>query len=116
MKKKIALYIIGILYIIIFIKYDIGIPCIFHKITGLYCPGCGGTRAIASLLKLDFYQALRYNLIITISIPFVIIYLLNKKQNKKSNIILYIYLAIIIIFGILRNISDFSFLEPTHII
>ena len=26
-------------------------PCLFHMMTGAYCPGCGGTRAVKSLLK-----------------------------------------------------------------
>lgn len=30
------------------------LPCIFQLLTGLYCPGCGGTRAIVSLLRGDF--------------------------------------------------------------
>lgn len=27
------------------------IPCMFHVWTGLYCPGCGGTRAVKALLR-----------------------------------------------------------------
>jgi len=27
-----------------------GMPCLFHVFTGLYCPGCGGTRAVKALL------------------------------------------------------------------
>ncbi len=25
-------------------------PCIFHELTGFYCPGCGGTRAFLALI------------------------------------------------------------------
>ncbi len=27
-----------------------GIPCILHTTTGIYCPGCGGTRSLIALL------------------------------------------------------------------
>ena len=27
------------------------VPCMFHAVTGLYCPGCGGTRAVAVLVR-----------------------------------------------------------------
>ena len=23
--------------------FGLGLPCLFHSLTGLYCPGCGGT-------------------------------------------------------------------------
>lgn len=38
------------------------IPCIFNKLTGIKCPGCGNTRAAVALLKFDLKAMLRYNL------------------------------------------------------
>lgn len=30
------------------------VPCLFHAVTGLYCPGCGGTRAVQVLFEGKF--------------------------------------------------------------
>lgn len=35
--------------------------CIFHEITGLYCPGCGGTRAFFALLHGHPILSFMYN-------------------------------------------------------
>lgn len=116
-KSIIILCTIGILAIIIFLKYDIGIPCIFFELTGLYCPGCGATRAVFSLIKLHPYQAFRYNALIIILLLPAVIYLLYryvfKGKKKIPNWIWYVLLIITVLFGILRNISFFSYLAPT---
>ena len=36
-------------------------PCVFAKTTGLPCPGCGMTRAIAALLHGKWKEALRFH-------------------------------------------------------
>lgn len=36
-------------------------PCPFHKITHLYCPGCGSLRACHQILHGNFLQAFRFN-------------------------------------------------------
>lgn len=118
-KKIIILFAIGILVIILFLKYDIGIPCIFFELTGWYCPGCGITRAFVSLLQFDIYQAFRYNMLIVILLPFAIIYWIYsfvlKGKKRIANVVWYLLLAITILFGVLRNISIFSYLAPTLI-
>lgn len=40
-----------------------GIPCMLHQMTGLECPGCGLTRAIAAVVRLDFSAAFGFNLL-----------------------------------------------------
>ena len=125
MKKKslIIILLLAIIYLLLSIKYTPFIPCIFHEITGFYCPGCGITRMIISLFKLDFYQAFRYNQLLFILFPFAFILILNalgcifnksvpiyKKINNKIWIILII---ILIIYGVVRNI--YPPLMPTKI-
>ena len=38
-----------------------GFPCLFHLMTGLYCPGCGGTRAVRALLRGDLAMSFQYH-------------------------------------------------------
>ena len=118
-KNRMIIFAIGVLYILIVLKYNIGIPCILHELTGLYCPGCGGTRAIISLMKFNPYQAFRYNSLVTIIIPFAFIYLIYKYilNGKKDlpNWVWYLLLIIAILFAIIRNIPTFYYLLPTKV-
>lgn len=38
-----------------------GIPCVFQLLTGLYCPGCGGTRSASFLLRGQLLKSLQYH-------------------------------------------------------
>ncbi len=107
---------------ILYFKFGIAIPCVFNKVTGLYCPGCGITRMCLSLLDGKIYQAFRYNPVVFIDIPVILIaFILEKcfKGNKSikniTNVIFLVLLIITIIFGVLRNIPYFKFLAPTSI-
>lgn len=131
-KKKrtiivIILFILSILFLLIYKKinsiYHIGIPCIFHRITKLYCPGCGMTRAIFSLLNLNIKQAIRNNILVVLVMPFIVIYVINyayvwindlKKDPSKifPKGLWYSLLIITLLFGIIRNIKYFYWLNP----
>ena len=127
MKKRIYnvffLFLMMITYIYLNQRYQLYIPCLFHKITGLYCPGCGATRCIISLLKGNIYDAYHFNRLFFIMFPFLSIGLIYKAYLyifEKSDVffkkvpkwIWSFTLMITIIFGILRNISEFKYLGP----
>lgn len=116
-KLLISIFLLGILYFIVNQKWGITIPCFFHEITGLYCPGCGITRMIISLFHLEFYQAFRYNpLIFILLIAYIVYKLVNIKiKVKVPKFVTYILLVITIIFGILRNTTMFNYLKPTEL-
>ncbi len=119
MKRKdyIIIVIFVTLMAILVLTERIAIPCIFNKVTGLYCPGCGITRAIKALLKGNFSESFHNNVLLYTVIPLLIlneiIYRLTKKKYKKAyNVIITVLLIVAIIFGILRNFSQFSYLAP----
>ena len=128
MTKKYNYVFISVLftYILIFIliflyffklKDYFSIPaCPFYNYFGLFCPACGGTRALISLLKLDLVSSILYNPIVIYSIFFTTIYLIvefiNINFNKKINIpfdsILKIGIFILFINCIAKNILILS--------
>jgi len=108
------------------INYDFGIPCVFHELTGLYCPGCGVTRMLESLVKLDLYQSFRYNMLAFLIFPILIVcaadsiycYIIARSTTIYSKIPYKVLLTVLIVtlaFGVLRNIGAFDFLAPTDI-
>ena len=126
--KKDYIYILLslIICIFLFVINNYKIPCIINSIFGIYCPGCGITRMFLSIIKLDFYQAFRYNPIAFLLLPFVIFYgylelktkIFNKKNflNSEKYKFVWIVLGIIlIVYGILRNTGPFKFLAPTKL-
>ncbi len=90
----------------------LGIPCPFRTITGWLCPGCGITHMLIALIQLDFHTAYLENPFLLLTLPFVIgqiIYQrylqLTKQVNPQWNqVLLWLYVIALIIFGILRNL------------
>ncbi|MBR3116474.1 MAG: DUF2752 domain-containing protein [Bacilli bacterium] len=129
MVKRIIKYLVFLLIIIfsifitIYVLEQIGYKCFYLELFNVYCPGCGTTRMIKSIIELDFYQAFRYNPLVFILsiigfIYFVINsvrYISNKKLIKIPLKVIYVLLAILIIYGVLRNIPGFEFLRPVEV-
>lgn len=114
-KEIIIILVLGVLYYFAREEWGIEIPCFFHEFTGFYCPGCGITRMIVSLVHLDFYQAFRYNPLVFVLMVLYGLYLIVKlkyKNLKIPNWVIYVILGVTIGFGVLRNIPGFEFLRP----
>jgi len=69
-------YFIGLI-LYIFAKVDILIPCIWHTLFDIRCPGCGLTRAFIHLLSFDFSAAWDSNPLIYIVFPGITYYVIK---------------------------------------
>ncbi len=102
------------------------LPCFFHKLTGLYCPGCGNTRALYAALHFDFVGMLRYNAFFPV-LAALLLWLLAGEYLKilfGRRILWFpkriplaaiaVFILAVIAFTILRNLPfvPFSYLAP----
>lgn len=79
----------------------------------IYCPCCGGTRALKALLQLHIIKSLQYNPIVILIMLYVILhfslwfierkYFYKYKFIKIRVITMYIFFAIWILFSVIRN-------------
>ena len=116
-----GLTLVAIAYEYINLKYNIGIPCAVNKVFGIYCPGCGLTRALGAMLRLDFIQAFKYNVFSLVLIPLIAIvfvtfiweYIFDRSSfiSKIPVAFWIILLGSFFIYGIVRNFIPV--LQPT---
>lgn len=98
--------------------------CSLHFFTGLYCPGCGMTRALHAALHLRFIDAFSYNLLWPFIILFVLgafyiwlYFLITGKDPfvpfnsffKKHSYSGWVAIILLFAFWILRNIPIYPF-------
>lgn len=121
--RRVALFAaLGLLYAMVFVIRGFAIPCPFHWLTGLYCPGCGATRMFAALLRLDFAAAWHNNVVLLPFLPVLaaigVIRALGYVRTgvwttpRWQSVLFWVMGAILVVFGVLRNIPALSFLQP----
>jgi hypothetical protein len=98
--------------------------CVFHALTGLYCPGCGSLRCLHQLLHGHFIEALDLNPLTVMLLPFLgYAFVSHARQTLRGKaarhaplpaIWIWLLLAIVLAFWVLRNIPayPFSLLAP----
>lgn len=78
--------------------------CTFLSATGLYCPGCGGTRAVKSLLRGDLIRSFLYHPFVVyfaISYSIFMIYEFCKKHFKIFHKVFPVEIVICVGVGVL---------------
>ena len=105
---------LGIGYYIFYRKTGLGIPCLFHSVTGLYCPGCGITRVITYALQGQFLTAMGYNHALFFLLPVLAVLFLsmmisyiktgNKNLSSLQTFILCFIIIVLCSYALIKNI------------
>ena len=103
----------GIGYGLFCVKTGMGIPCVLHEVTGLECPGCGISRAILALARLDFAAAFDYNAVWPLIIGYLLwIAIAGSAAYVKRGEFGYlpgktwmhaVILSVVVVYGVVRN-------------
>jgi hypothetical protein len=113
---------IGFIYIILHYTTGFSISCPLHSFTGFNCPGCGLSRMILNILKLNFSDAFRCNPVIFCLLPVFGVFLAlhlykyirygDSSFKKWENVVFCSIAAVLVIFGVVRNVFPDVFLIP----
>ena len=115
---------LGLAYFLLTQLTPLRIPCIFQKITGFACPGCGMTHLCMQLLRLDFAGAAGENLAAALLAPLWLAGILIRalwnpawfsKGSRAENILLWGSVAVLLLFGVLRNLPGLEFLLQSYL-
>lgn len=94
--------------------------CPLYVLTGVYCPACGALRATHDLVRLDVAAAWSQNPLWVLLVPVVVAgWLLVVVRRVRGRPVPMLpawtawgALAVIILFGVLRNVPVFAWMTP----
>lgn len=92
-------------------RYSLLPDCPVREFLGIYCPGCGATRALHALLHLRITEALSQNALFVLMVPAVCAMVVFPDIAKRRYTP-HIALLLIAVFAVLRNLEAFEFLAP----
>jgi hypothetical protein len=121
-KKKVlgglAIVAIAVVTLILFCfspeRYPFYPRCLFHALTGLDCPGCGGLRAAHRLLHGDVAGAFAFNPMLIVLSPvlgwFLLGWIVRERTGRtwpnpfRRRVWIWVLLGGMIVFSIVRNL------------
>ena len=124
------LFISGAIFAVLFVLFVLNPeegsfypPCPFHRLTGLYCPGCGSLRAVNQMLHGNLAAAFGLNPLMVLSLPFLGYCLISPRVHAVTKrapagfipaFWIWLILLVIILYWVLRNLPfyPFNFLAP----
>jgi uncharacterized protein DUF2752 len=97
--------------------------CPWNALTGLYCPGCGGLRAVNDLTNGDLAGAASSNLVFVVMIPVVVLWWLawtqrawsgreRRTPTRHPQAWIAVFAVVMVVFAVVRNLPAGAWLAP----
>ncbi len=98
--------------------------CPWLALTGFYCPGCGGLRAVNELSSGDLVGAASSNLVFVAAVPLLLWWWVRWLQRSwtgaerpatssaRSGALIAVFAVVMVVFGVVRNLPAGSWLAP----
>ena len=113
LKKTVVTLVILAAYYLFVRLTGLAIPCLFHEITGLKCPGCGISHMCMHMVRLEFREAFICNPLMFLLLPVFAILLAFKlifmpdwleTRSKAYRIGEKVCLVAVLAYWVVRNI------------
>jgi hypothetical protein len=104
-------------------RSPVGLPgCPFHVLTGMWCPLCGGTRAVSALVSGDVVGALGLNAVVVLAVPLLLLewgrWTVGRARRRPTAFLdvsgrtIAVVAAVLLVFAVVRNMPGADALAP----